>query len=320
MALLRYIVRRIGAAVLVLFVLSVLVFMMVRVIPGDPVSNFVDPNNTDPSQVAAIREKLGLDRPWLTQYLSWMGGVLHGDFGQSLTQPYNVTDQLARRFPVSLELGILATLFAALQGLLAGYLAVIWYRRFGDAFIRLSAFVFLSVPPFVFGTIALLVNSLTVQARLIGYTSFTSNPLANLSVFILPSFLLSLGPAALNARYLRGTLIDALREDYVRTARAKGVPFRTVITRHALRNALIPVVTVAGMQLAALIGGTIIMENVFALPGMGNLLITAINTSDYPTVQGAILVIGAVYVVLNLVVDLLYPVIDPRVRVTGGGH
>jgi peptide/nickel transport system permease protein len=302
----------------VLFVLSVLVFAMVRVIPGDPATAFVDPSNPDPAQIAQIRSQLGLDRPWSVQYLSWIGGALHGDFGRSLTQPYTVNSQLALRFPVSLELGLLGTLFAILQGILAGYLAVVWYRRFGDAFIRLSAFAFLSVPPFVFGTIVLLVNSVTARARLIGYTPFLQDPGANLSVFLLPAFLLSLGPAALVARYLRGMLLDALREDYVRTARAKGVPFARVVTGHALRNALIPVVTVVGIQLAALIGGTVIVENVFALPGMGSLLIGAIGTSDYPTIQAAILVIGTVYIILNLIVDLLYPVIDPRARVSGG--
>lgn len=318
MSVARFIARRLGIAVLVLFVLSILVFGMVRVIPGDPTAAFVDPNNPDPTQVAQIRAEMGLDRPWWEQYLSWIGGALTGDFGNSLTQPYTVNQQFGLRFPVSFELGVMAIILAVLIGVLAGYLSVMWYKRFGDYLIRLVSFVFLAVPPFVFGTIILLVNSWTVKAPLIGFVPFATDPIGNLRIMIIPALVLCIGPAALISRYTRGNLLDAMQEDYIRTARAKGLPLKKVIRGHALRNAMIPVITIVGIMLGGMIGGTVIIETVFALPGMGTLLIQAINTSDYPTIQGTMLLIGAIYIVMNLIVDVLYPVIDPRARVEGG--
>lgn len=312
--MLGYIVRRVGEALLVLFVLSVLVFLMVRMMPGDPAAAFMDPSNPDPAVREKIHAMLGLDKPWYTQYLSWIGGVLTGDFGRSLTQPYTVAEQLALRFPVSLELGLAATVIGVGLGMPLGIGAAVRRGRVFDNLSRGLTFFLISVPPFLIGTVLLLINSRTTKLRLMGFVEFGDDPLTHLGRMILPAFLLSLGTLALVARYTRGMLLDTFGEDYVRTARAKGVAPRQIVGRHALRNAMAPVVTIVGVQLASLVGGTIIMENVFAIPGMGSLLINAVNTSDYTTIQACVLIIGTMYVGISLIVDLLYPLFDPRIR------
>jgi peptide/nickel transport system permease protein len=307
----RYLLRRIGEALLVL---SILVFLTVRLIPGDPAAAFIDAGNPTPGLREKIDHQLGLDRPWPVQYISWIGGLLHGDFGKSLTTPYTVGSQLATRFPVSLELAVFATIIAIVLGIPLGIASAMRRGRGLDNSMRVVTFFLLSAPPFLLGAVALLLNSTTTRFRLIGYISLTADPGGNILRMLLPSFLLSLSLLALIVRYTRGTLLDTFGQDYIRTARAKGVPGPQIVRRHALRNALSPVVTIVAVQLATLIGGTILMENVFALPGMGSLLIGAVNTSDYPTVQACVLIIGALYVGISLVVDLLYPLIDPRIR------
>jgi peptide/nickel transport system permease protein len=311
----RYIARRIGEAVFVLFVLSVLVFLMVRIMPGDPAAAFMDPSNPDPSVRARIYEQLGLDRPWFVQYFSWIGGIFTGDFGRSLTQPYTVGEQLATRFPVSLELGVMATIIGVALGIPIGIVSAVRRGKLADNASRIVTFLLLSIPPFLIGTVLLLINSRTTKFRLLGFVTFEDDPLGHFAKLLLPALLLSLGLLALVARYTRGMLLDTFSQDYIRTARAKGVLGNGIVTGHALRNAMAPVMTVVGVQLASLIGGTVIMENVFALPGMGSLLINAVNTSDYTTIQACVLIIGALYVAISLIVDLLYPLVDPRIRV-----
>lgn len=315
--MIRYVLGRLLAALIVLFSLSVLVFAMVRLIPGDPVAAFVDPSNPDPVAIAAIRGGLGLDRPPVEQYFIWLGGVLTGDLGDSITRPNSVNDLLFDRLPVSLQLAGMATLLAVLIGIPVGVLAARWVGGVIDAVSRGTSFVFLAVPPFLLGVILILGNAKTLRLTLIGFVPFLENPLGNLQLMLLPAFLLALPLAALVMRFTRGALIDNFGMDYIRTARAKGASASVLVRRHALRNALIPVTTVVGVELASLVGGTIVTETVFAIPGMGGALITAVSSSDYPTIQGAILMLGAVYVLINLIVDLLYPLIDPRVRVAG---
>lgn len=310
----RYLLRRLGTALLVLVALSLLAFGMVRLIPGDPALAYLSTDDPDPAQLTQIRQQLGLDRSWTSQYLSWLGGVLHGDFGRSLTRPTEISEQLFSRLPVSIELSVLAVLIALVAGIPLGVLAAVRSGRPADLAVRGSSFLLLSIPPFIVATVVLLVNAQTLRARLIGYVPFTESPLESLRLLLLPAIILALPVGALFSRYTRGAVVDALSQDYVRTARAKGAPVRRIVTVHALRNALVPVMTVVGIQLGALIGGTIVIETVFALPGMGSLLIDAINTSDYPTIQGCVLVLGFVYVLINLAVDLLYPLVDPRVR------
>ncbi|KQQ50966.1 ABC transporter permease [Plantibacter sp. Leaf314] len=311
----RYLVSRILSSLFVLFVLSVLVFSMVRVIPGDPLSAFADPSNPDPAALDALRTELGLDRPWLTQYLVWLLGVLQGDFGRAITVPNEVSNLIAQRLPLSLTLAVMATLFGTVLGIPAGVLAATRWRRAPDNTVRGLSFVLLATPPFVLGTVLILVNSLTLRLPLVGTAGASGDPLRLVGVLVLPALLIGLVLAAIVARYTRGTLLDTLGQDFVRTARAKGASPSRLVGRHALRNALIPVTTVIGIELAALVGGTVVIETVFALPGMGSLLLTGIRSSDYPIIQATVLLIGAVYVLINFIVDLIYPLIDPRVRV-----
>ncbi len=313
--MIRYIAGRVLSSLFVLFVLSILVFSMVRLIPGDPVAAFADPTNPDPVALAELRTELGLDRPWHVQYFAWLWDVLHGDFGHAITQPYEVSELIGTRLPVSLQLATMATIWGVLIGIPVGVLAAVRVKRPTDLVIRWSSFVFLASPPFVLGTVLILLNSVTLKLPLIGTASSSGDPLKSMGVMLLPSLLLGLALAALVARYTRGALLDTLGQDFVRTARAKGASPGRLVGRHALRNALIPVTTIVGIELASLVGGTVVTEAVFALPGMGTVLINGIRSSDYPVIQAAVLVLGAVYVVINFVVDMLYPVIDPRVRV-----
>ncbi len=311
----RYVLTRVLSSLFVLFVLSVIVFSMVRIIPGDPLASFVDPANPDPAGLEALRHELGLDRPAIVQYFVWLGGVLRGDFGAAITLPGQVSDMIATRLPLSLTLAVMATVFGVVLGLPAGILAATRWRRPSDHIVRGASFVLLATPPFVLGAVLILVNSLTLKLPLVGYAGASSDPLRALGVLVLPALLIGIVLAAIIARYTRGTLLDTLGADFVRTARAKGASSGRLVGRHALRNALIPVTTVVGIELAALVGGTVVIEQVFSLPGMGQLLLTGIRSSDYPIIQATVLLIGAVYVAINFVVDLIYPLIDPRVRV-----
>lgn len=313
--MIRYIAGRVLSSVLVLVLLSVIVFAMVRLIPGDPVAAFADPANPDPVALAALRAELGLDRPWLTQYFVWIGGVLTGDLGTAITQPLEVSELIGARLPVSIQLSVMATVFGVVIGIPAGVIAATRARRATDHTVRGLSFVFLATPPFVLGTVLILVNSVTLRLPLIGYVRLEDDLLGSIRSMLLPSLLLGLVLAALIARYTRGTLLDTLNQDFVRTARAKGASPGRLVGRHALRNALIPVTTVVGIELASLVGGTVVTEAVFALPGMGSVLINGIRSSDYPIIQASVLVIGLIYVVINFAVDLVYPLIDPRVRV-----
>lgn len=313
--MIRYLLSRLLSSLFVLLVLSLLVFSMVRLIPGDPVAAFADPANPDPAALDEIRHELGLDRPWLTQYFVWIAGVLRGDFGQAITMPNDIAALLATRLPLSLQLAAMATVWGVLVGVPAGVLAAVHANRTGDAVVRASSFVFLATPPFVIATVLILANSLTLRLPLVGTAGSSGDLASRTGMLLLPSLLLGLTLTALVARFTRGSLLDTIGQDFVRTARAKGASSTRLVARHALRNALIPVTTIVGIELANLVGGTVVTEAVFALPGMGSLLINGVRATDYPVIQAAVLVLGAVYVVINLVVDLLYPLIDPRVRV-----
>jgi peptide/nickel transport system permease protein len=313
--MIRYVAGRIVSSLFVLLMLSVLVFAMVRLIPGDPLAAFADPTNPDPEAIEALRQDLGLDKPAITQYFVWLGGVLAGDFGHSITTPNTVTDLIASRLPLSLHLAGLATVFGLLFGVPAGVWAAIRVRKAPDLSVRGASFVLLATPPFVLGTVLILINSVTLKLPLVGYADAARDPMRAFGALVLPALLIGLVLAAIIARYTRGSLLDTLGQDFVRTARAKGASPSRLVGRHALRNALIPVTTIVGVELAGLVGGAVVIETVFALPGMGSVLLGAIRASDYPVIQASVLLIGAVYVVINFAVDMLYPLIDPRVRV-----
>lgn len=310
----KFLAKRLGVAVLVLFLLSLFVFAMVRLIPGDPATQYLDVNNPDPAQLAAIRARLGLDEPWYEQYLQWMGGVLSGDFGTSLTRPFDIGQQIGVRLPASLLLAVLASILSVLMGIPAGIAAATRSGRASDAGLRGASFLAISIPAFVVGTIVVLVNSQTLKLNLIGYIPLTEDPLGSIAQMFVPALVLAVPMAGILTRYTRNTVLDVLAQDFVRTARAKGASTAYLVRKHAVRSALVPVTTVIGIQLGMLVGGTIIVESIFAIPGMGSMLIEALNSTDYPTIQACVLMLGGVYIVINLVVDLLYPVIDPRIR------
>lgn len=310
----RYLGQRAVAAVLVLFVLSLLAFSMVRIMPGDPAANFLATDNPDPNALAQIREQLGLNRPFVVQYVSWIGSAFVGDFGMSLTRPQAISEQLVERFPVSLQLALMAVLISVIVAVPLGVLAAARPGGIIDVLVRGASFFSLAVPAFIVAMVLILVNSLTLRLRLLGYTPFDVDPVDSIRSLLAPAILLSLPVGAVIARYTRGTVLDALSQDYIRTARSKGALTGRVLFGHSLRNALIPVVTIVGVQLANLIGGTVIIETIFAIPGLGSYLIESINMTDYPAIQACVLVIGITYIAINLAIDLLYPVIDPRVR------
>jgi peptide/nickel transport system permease protein len=306
---------RVGASLLVLLVLSLAVFAMVRLIPGDPAAGFFDARSAPtPEEVAQVRARLGLDRPWPQQYLSWVGGILRGDFGDSLVTPFPVGAQIAQRLPISATLAFLAMGLALGIGIPLGKLAGARAGRPADAAVRATSFALLSTPAFLVGLFLVLVNSRTLRWQMVGLVPFAQDPAGHLRMLIAPAAVLALGLGAFIARHTRAGLIDDLERPHIRTLQAIGTP-RRVIVRLALRNALIPVSTVVAAELGGLIGGTVVIEKVFAIPAMGTYLVDAIEHSDYPAIQGAMLVIGAVYLLMNLLVDLAYPVIDPRVRV-----
>lgn len=310
-----YIIKRLLTAVFLLFVLSLLVFAMVRLMPGDPAAQYLGEANQDPDALAAVRAELGLDRPFYVQYIDWVWGMLQGDFGTSLTRPFDISEQIHIRLPASIQLAVLAVLVANAIGIPAGAIAAVRRGKLTDSTIRFLSFVGLSVPPFVLAAVIIAVNSQTLGLNLVGYTALLDNPFESVLRMLIPATVLSLSIAAIFTRYTRNTLLDALGEPYIRTARAKGASSRRIVFRHSLRNALVPVTTVVGIQLGTLIGGTIIVEVIFSIPGMGSLLLEAINSTDYPTIQACVMVLGGLYIVINLIVDVLYPVIDPRIKV-----
>lgn len=312
-----YIVRRLADLVFVLFGVSVLVFSMIRMIPGDAVDILLGANtDITPERVAALRERLGLDLPVHRQYLDWFGGVLRGDLGVSVWTGRPVTEEIVSRLPVTLEITFLALAFALIVSFPLGILAARARGGLGDVAVRLVSIVGLTLPSFWVGVLMLYAASIWLPAwPTIGYVPFREDPIGNLSRMVLPVLAVSFPMIAGLTRILRSSLLEVLSLDYIRTARSKGVSQRRVFAKHALRNAMIPVITVIGVQLGYLLSGVVVIEQVFAVPGLGRLAIGAINERNYPLVQGVILVVTAVFVFINLFVDLTYSWIDPRVEI-----
>jgi peptide/nickel transport system permease protein len=301
---------------LTLLGVSLLVFGMVRLIPGTVVEQLLGQAAiASPEVLAAFRRFFGLDRPLHVQYVEWLGGVLRGDFGASWLSGRPVLALFLERLPVSAELALLAVGWSLLLGLPLGSGAAVWRGRGRDAAIRILATLGLSLPAFWQGTVLILLFSIYLGwMPSLQWVPFTRNPAANLAIMALPALTLGTATAAMITRMARSSMLDVLGREYVRTARAKGLSEGRVTFRHALRNALIPVVTVAGVQLGYIVGGIVVVEDVFTLPGVGRLLLDAIFQRDYPVVQGVILILAAAFMLVNLAVDLLYAVLDPRLR------
>lgn len=309
----RYIVRKLLAAIPVLLGAALLAFLILHLSPGDP-ARLVAGEGAYEEDVLLIRKKLGLDQPFLVQYLRFVGSSLRGEFGRSLRTGRLVRDEVAARFPYTFELAVASLILSIGIGVVAGVAAAIRPNTAYDYGATLVALAGISTPVFWLGLLLMLLFSyylgwLPASGR--GGPLWT---LAGLQSIIMPAIALGTPSAAIIARLTRSSLLEVMRQDYVRTARAKGLIERAVIGHHALRNALIPVVTVVGLRLGALLGGAVITEQVFSWPGIGTLIVTAINTRDYPMVQGTMLIAALVFVVVNLCVDLAYALVDPRIR------
>ena len=312
-----YVLRRVVALVPTFIFASLIVFVTVHMVPGDIIDMMlVESVGGGELSRDQLLKALGLDRPLWQQYLSWLGQVLfHGDLGRSLWTQTPVWDQLAARLPVSFELGLMSMLLGLIVAVPIGVYSAVRQDTAVDYVTRSASILMLSIPAFWLGTMVMVFPSIWWGwSPPVAYVRFTEDPLQNLKQMILPATVLGLALSAITMRMTRTMTLEVLRQDYIRTAWAKGLDERLVLWRHALRNALIPVVTLVGLQAPLLIGGTVIIEQVFVIPGMGLMLIDAVNQRDYPVITGLFLVIGLGIMLINLIVDLSYGMLDPRVR------
>lgn len=313
-----YILRRILYAIPTLIVISIAIFLMVRLLPGDILDVLIGGDiTTTEEQRQAAREQLGLTGSYAEQYLTWVTNALQGDLGTSLRNAEPVTDILLDALPITLELIFLALLIAVVVGIPFGVISAVRRDSAHDYASRVTGLVGVSIPNFWLATLLLLFTSRAFGwVPPLTYVSPLDDPIENLSQFILPALALSVFPLAIIMRMVRTTMLEVLNQDYVRTARAKGVAWRNVVARHALRNALIPVVTIVGFEVGVLLGGAAIIEIIFGLPGLGNILLQSVFNRDYPLIQAATMLIAVTFIACNLLVDVLYGVLDPRISQT----
>jgi peptide/nickel transport system permease protein len=316
--MLTFITRRILLTIPVLFLISVIVFSLLHLIPGDPARVILGQDAT-PAALQALRVQLGLTRPLWLQYVLWIGGVFHGNLGNSLQTGLPVAMLIGQALPVTVELAIGTIIVSGLIAIPLGIYAAVHKGRLADLITVFGASIGLSIPPFWLGIMLLLL--FTVHFHLFpssGYVPFFQNPIQNLQSMFLPVVATAVREAAVLLRMMRASLVEVLGADFIRTARAKGIFWRVVVVRHAVRNALVPVLTQSGLQVAGLLGGLVITETIFSLPGFGSLLVNSIFSRDYTIIQGSALVAALLVVGVNLVTDLCYGLIDPRIRMGKG--
>ena len=313
----RYLIPRLAESVVTFVLVTIVVFIGVRALPGDPARALAG-EESDPAAVEAVRSSFGLDQPIPVQYVKYVGNALHGDLGTSSRTGLPVASSIGHAIPVTLQLSVFAIAIAALIGVGAGLIAAVRRRGPANWAANSVALIGLSVPSFWLGLMGVLVFAIAYPILpASGFVSVFDNPVESFRHLLMPAVVLGSGLAAVIMRQTRSAMIDALSTDYVRTAKAKGLGGSQVVVGHALRNSLIVVTTIVGLQLGALISGAVVTEQIFVLPGFGKLTIDAVFTRDYPMIQGVVLVTATAYIVINLLVDLLYSVIDPRVRVGG---
>jgi ABC-type dipeptide/oligopeptide/nickel transport system permease component len=301
-----FILRRLLLTLPVVWIVVTLVFGLIHMVPGDPIAQMLG-EGASVTEVERMRHELGLDRPVMEQYRTYMLGVLHGDLGTSFRNQEPVSQSVLSRYPATIELAIASTVFSLIFSIPLGVIGAIRRGRAEDRFISFATLLGVSLPNFALGPMLILLFSITLGLLPVsGRDGF--------SHLILPALTLGGGLAATTTRMVRGSMLEEIRQDYVRTARAKGLSERAVLFGHALRNGLIPVITVLGLQAGMLLAGAIITESIFSWPGLGRLTVQAINARDYPLVQGCILAIALTYIFINLATDLLYSVVDPRIR------
>jgi ABC-type dipeptide/oligopeptide/nickel transport system permease component len=302
----NYVLRRLASIVVLAFGISVLVFMIIRLIPGDPAIALLGTNAGDSTLVARLHHQLGLDQPAHVQYFHWIGNVLRGNFGYSYGDQRPVSSLLAANFPATLQLTLAGLALSLFFGTIIGVIAATRRNRLTDTVAMGFALTCMSIPSFWLGLLLIQLFAVTIPIfQVVGGTS--------LKGLVLPAVTLALGSIGFNARFVRSSVINAQQQRHVSTARAKGITGSQVFRRHVLRNALLPIVTIVGLQVGQLISGVVIVETVFSRPGIGRLLVQSILSKDYLTVQAVILIVAVIYAMTNLLVDLLYPVLDPRV-------
>ena len=309
----RYIVKRLAYAVLTLFVLITLTFFMMRMLPGDP---FIGDKAVSPTTLANMNAKYGLDQPVMVQYLRYMGNCLRGDLGISIVYNREVRGIISESFMVSADLGLRALIFALVAGVLLGAVAAVKHGGFMDSFSMFIAMIGVSVPSFILG--ALLQYFLGLQLRRVFHINlFPIQGWGNFNQTILPAFALGLGSLATVSRLMRTSMLDVLGQDYIKTAKAKGCSQHRILWRHAMRNAIMPVVTIMGPTVASVLTGTFVIESIFNIPGLGKYFVISIKDLDYTMISGTVVFYGALLILCTLVVDLLYGFIDPRVKLEG---
>lgn len=313
-----YIVRRLLALIPTLFFASLIVFVTVRLIPGDAIDLMLSQNDISAGKMNrhALEVALGFDQPLHIQYLRWLGRILfHGDLGRSLWHDTPVVEDILQRLPVTFELGLLAMGIALTLAIPIGVWSAMRQDTAADYLTRSFSILMLAIPSFWMGTLIVVFPSIWWGwSPEIQYMPFSRNPAQNLLQMIVPATILGFGLSAITMRMTRTMMLEVLRQDYIRTAWAKGLSERTVVTRHALRNAMIPVITLIGLQAPVLLGGAVIMEQIFVIPGMGLLLLEAVSQRDYPIITGVFLIVGVAVLLINLLVDLSYGLLDPKVR------
>lgn len=315
--MLRYVVQRAIAFIPTVIGISLLVFFAIRLIPGDSITAMLgtEAGMLTDTQRASLEKYFGLDKPAVEQYFIWLGNVVHGDMGYSVRHGQPVLDVILHRFPVTLELALLSVVIALIIGFSLGILSAVFHNSFVDLFGQLFALIGLAAPNFLIGT--LMIYALSVYFGILpnsgDYVELTEDPARNLGQMIFPAITLGFAFSASVMRTTRSAMLEVLGQDYIRTARSKGLREWTVVTRHALRNALIPVVTLVGVETGYLLGGAVIVEEIFTLPGIGRLAFNAISQRDYALVQGVTLFIALNFLVINLIVDFIYTLLDPRI-------
>ena len=302
----KYIAQRLAMMIIVILGISFIVFTIMNLTPGNP-AQIILGQSAPPEQVARLEEELGLNNPFFVRYFDYIKDMLHGDFGESYNTGLPVFQEIFARFPATLQLSAIAMFFAALVGIPVGVISAVRQYSFTDAVSTTLALLFASVPSFVLGLILMLVFCLHLRW-------FPATGLNGLTSYILPAVTLSTATMATLVRMTRSTMLEVLKQDYIRTARAKGVDEKTVVLKHSLRNALLPIIPVIGVDFGYLLGGAVVIESVFSISGLGSLLITGIRMKDTPTVMAAIMFVTLAYSLVNLAVDIIYAFIDPRIK------
>lgn len=313
-----FIFRRLLQSIVVIIIISIFIFLIMHLLPGDPILLVVTQEQysvTTPEHIAELRHQYGLDKPLAVQYFDWAGKVLRGDLGMSIIDHITVSSDIGRRVPITLHIGALAFILSIVVGIPLGIISAVRRGRWMDTVATIFANVGITIPNFWLGILLAYVFALKLHwLPVFGYTSPVENFLLNTKQIIMPVICLGIFALASTARQTRSSMLEVLRQDYVRTAWSKGINEKTVVFKHALKNALIPVVTLSGMSLGHILGGSVLIETVFNIHGMGKLMVDSILGKDYPVVQGEILIIAAVILLVNLLVEISYGWLDPRIR------